>query len=352
MREGGYMHNTRQLHHIKSTLYGLSKLAWILAGIFAIINLARQYYVFAGLEIIFSITIFLIYLKIKSSKDILFWAFLFSLLVSLTFLTAMCFSRVDITAYGWLFVFPVLYYLLLGSQYGRVLTALILLLTALIYSLRFWGEAAFFNIGKLLNFTSPFLVVWLFTHIFERSRELAQSDLFRMASHDPLTGLLNRVQLESIYMRECMMAKRRGGALSLVIIDLDFFKKINDQHGHQVGDQVLSTFAQLLNDNVRRNDYAFRVGGEEFCLILPGATAETAEGIATKILTNTNKARLNVSNLNLELSFSAGVASLDNDGDLLKQLYRKADERLYQAKRNGRNQICGPKLRKDIARLA
>lgn len=346
------MHNTRQLHHIKNTLRGLSMLASVLASCFAIINFARDYYAFAVIEIIFSVAIFLIYLQIKKSEDILFWAFFFSALVSLTFLTAMTFARVDITAYGWLFVFPVLYYLLLGSQHGRVLTTLIILLTAFVYGYRFWGDMTFFNVGKLLNFASPLLVVWLFTHIFERSRELAQSDLFRMASHDPLTGLLNRVQLESIFTREYIMSRRRDEALSLIIIDLDYFKKVNDQYGHQVGDQVLCHFARLLNENIRRSDYAFRVGGEEFCIILPGATAATAEGIANKILSSIGKARVNIGNVHLAISFSAGIASIADDGDQFKQLYRKADQRLYQAKRNGRHQICGPSTGVDIAHSA
>ncbi len=157
-----------------------------------------------------------------------------------------------------------------------------------------------------------------------------QALLREQAMHDPLTGLLNRRALVERHGHETRDAP---APLALVVLDLDHFKRINDTHGHPAGDAVLRDFAAALRSGLRGGDALFRLGGEEFALLLPGATAAQAaarvEGLRTIV------SRWQLGQLGEAVTFSAGVA-VGGAGPLDK-LLAAADEALYLAKRNGRN---------------
>ncbi|MBL8346591.1 MAG: diguanylate cyclase [Rubrivivax sp.] len=157
-----------------------------------------------------------------------------------------------------------------------------------------------------------------------------QALLREQAMHDPLTGLLNRRALLERYGHE---TREAGVRLALVVLDLDHFKRINDTHGHPAGDAVLRDFAAALRSGLRAGDALFRLGGEEFALLLPGASAAQAaarvEGLRTIV------GRWHLGQLGEAVTFSAGVA-VGGEGPL-ESLLAAADEALYLAKRNGRN---------------
>jgi diguanylate cyclase (GGDEF)-like protein len=158
---------------------------------------------------------------------------------------------------------------------------------------------------------------------------------------DPLTGLYNRRYLLELLPRELMRAQRSGGALALIMVDLDHFKRINDGFGHEAGDLVLKRLGGLLKQSVRGSDTACRYGGEEFLLVLPEAAAEGAAGRAEAIRRAVKS--LALSHLERPLgtiTASLGVAVFPDDAADAETLLRAADEALYRAKNSGRDQVC------------
>lgn len=188
------------------------------------------------------------------------------------------------------------------------------------------------------------LVVSLTANHFQLSLLLR---LYRQATHDALTGLLNRGALER-RLAEIEREESRTGKsapYALLMLDIDHFKRVNDTHGHSVGDKVLREFARLIAQQVRTGDFVARFGGEEFVVVLQGASEEDATCVAERIrLAVENAALLNHDGKPVPVTTSIGVAcstgisveeSLGSE-DALKI----ADERLYHAKEGGRNRVC------------
>ena len=168
-----------------------------------------------------------------------------------------------------------------------------------------------------------------------------QETLRVQSIRDPMTGLFNRRYLEESLGRELARCKRRGLPLSLLMLDLDHFKRFNDQHGHAGGDALLAGFGALLQRLSRPEDIACRYGGEEFTLILPEATAEAASERAEAIRAAVEDMR--VQHLGRDLpavTVSIGLSRMPEDGGSAERLLRGADEALYRAKHAGRNQAA------------
>ncbi|HLD68853.1 MAG TPA: histidine kinase N-terminal 7TM domain-containing protein [Pseudomonas sp.] len=157
---------------------------------------------------------------------------------------------------------------------------------------------------------------------------------------DPLTGLYNRRYLDDFFARELSRAQRQRSPLALALIDLDHFKWLNDQHGHLVGDDVLKSVAQHLRNSLRSSDAVFRIGGEEFLLILPGAHADEARCRLESLCRELASSPLPSRGGDQVVTLSAGVAIWPAQGDSLDELLHAADVALYQAKREGRNRVA------------
>ncbi|MBC7500176.1 MAG: diguanylate cyclase [Herminiimonas sp.] len=169
--------------------------------------------------------------------------------------------------------------------------------------------------------------------------EVMQVLLKEQAIRDALTGLYNRRFLEETLLRELSHAARVQGTLSLVIIDIDYFKHINDRHGHLAGDQVLHAMGNLLQLRSRGGDAACRFGGEEFVVVLPGASLETAWQRAEEWRQEFMALRVAFGDIHISATFSAGVATYPTHGHNLSLLMNAADVALYAAKSAGRNQV-------------
>ena len=156
---------------------------------------------------------------------------------------------------------------------------------------------------------------------------------------DPLTGVLNRSGYIETVAKQFARWKRYGGALSLAVIDLDLFKKINDSYGHAAGDKVLSTVATNLGDRIRQSDILCRYGGEEFVLILPETTFDDALVLVNDLRTYIESCGFRYKDTPVPVTLSGGVAQF-HSRDSLQNVFERADQAMYQAKHNGRNQIC------------
>ena len=156
-----------------------------------------------------------------------------------------------------------------------------------------------------------------------------------MAATDPLTGLKNRRAFDNRLQTELAVVKRRGTPLSLLMLDVDHFKQINDSFGHDAGDTVLVTIAQALSNSARLVDAVARVGGEEFAVILPNTHAQAAQEVAERM----RIAVAQSSDLAQPTTISIGVATLQDQEDA-NSLYARADAALYTAKKTGRNRVA------------
>lgn len=179
-------------------------------------------------------------------------------------------------------------------------------------------------------------------------RELqdANSELEQRNFEDSLTGLNNHRYFTQQLEKEYRRAYRNDAKLSLLMIDIDHFKQINDTHGHFIGDQVLMEMAKLLKQSARRPaDTVCRYGGEEFGIILPDTDAVQAKVVADKLVETVRSTALTTDSGPLNITISVGVADINvSQSQSSKQLFKAADEALYQAKRDGRDQVVTMQL--------
>jgi len=161
------------------------------------------------------------------------------------------------------------------------------------------------------------------------------------ATRDPLTGLLNRAAMDE-FLDRAFEAARSGQALALVVVDVDFFKKINDTYGHVAGDAVLKRLGGLLNDTVRPTDLAARFGGEEFLLALTGTDVVGAGIVAERIRSRLADTHIDLGDgKTIQITASFGCAAFDRDTHTQStSLFEEADKALYRAKSLGRNRVC------------
>ncbi|MCC7460067.1 MAG: diguanylate cyclase [Proteobacteria bacterium] len=162
-------------------------------------------------------------------------------------------------------------------------------------------------------------------------------DLEQLATTDGLTGLINHRTFQKQLIHEIERAKRTHTEMTLMLVDLDHFKKINDNYGHPIGDFVLKEVAAFLKNSVRNVDYVARYGGEEFAVILPDTTAQEALMMANRMAAEIRKKELVEQGLSLKVTFSIGIATYPEHAVLKEHLIDFADTALYTSKRTGRN---------------
>ncbi len=171
--------------------------------------------------------------------------------------------------------------------------------------------------------------------------EATQKKLYQLAITDGLTGLYNYRYFNEQLEIELARCSRHNLNVSVIMLDIDYFKNYNDTHGHPAGDRVLKSIATLLHDNIRKIDVAARYGGEEFALILVETDKKAAEVVANKInkFVEAYPFLKQDTQPNGKLTISAGVATFPGDAEDMQKLVSLADSRLYKAKENGRNRV-------------
>ncbi len=166
-------------------------------------------------------------------------------------------------------------------------------------------------------------------------------ELRHLSLHDPLTGLFNRRHMDDALAREVLLAQRKQRSLTAIMLDIDYFKRFNDQFGHEAGDEVLREIGKLLASQVRETDIACRYGGEEFLLLLPESTLDTAIERAETLRLKASALRLTFQGRELgHITLSLGVAELPDHALTAETLVTAADTALYQAKAAGRDRVA------------
>ncbi|OUS73608.1 GGDEF domain-containing protein [Pseudoalteromonas sp. A601] len=248
----------------------------------------------------------------------------------------------DNTALYWLMFYPIVAFSTLGFRLGLVVVSILLVFTVLLL----FGP----NIGQVdykyaedIRFTLAFSLVFLFSLIGEYFRNkshlaIAQMTLLQKqdAHTDQLTGLANRRFITNHYLPLVKSRPEQYLPLSVLLVDLDHFKAINDMYGHGVGDQVLIEFSQMLENQLRASDIKVRYGGEEFMIVLPQIGLIAAQRVADKLRNHIELNPIVFTEFQINITCSIGVAQVSQIHEF-NEAVKVADDHLYDAKSAGRN---------------
>ena len=160
----------------------------------------------------------------------------------------------------------------------------------------------------------------------------------QLAHTDPLTGALNRSTLHTVFQKETAQSKRQHSDLSLLMLDIDFFKAVNDNYGHAAGDAALKAFSQCLKQTVRESDHVFRLGGEEFAVLLHPTDISGSMLLAERLRQAVQKLNIKHDEHNISFTVSIGLSRY-REGESLECTMLRADKALYEAKESGRNKV-------------
>lgn len=207
------------------------------------------------------------------------------------------------------------------------------------------GNPFLLIIPKLLNVLAACVVLgllfgrWLPAAIRERrNMDETADDLRKMAAVDGMTGLFNRRHFNSLAATEWERFRRYRRPLAILMLDIDFFKSINDRYGHGVGDRVLIQVANACRDQQRKSDIAARLGGEEFALLLPETNLQAAIIVAERLRDTVSRNVLALPDGDISVTISVGVSAA-REGIALEDMLSEADRALYEAKGSGRNRV-------------
>ena len=171
------------------------------------------------------------------------------------------------------------------------------------------------------------------------NRANVYSKVLQYATLDALTNLNNRRQFEVRLKQEIATTKRQKNSLCAMMIDIDFFKKVNDTYGHSSGDAVLRTVAEIIKEHLRESDIPSRYGGEEFAVLLPYTHIEEAKIVGERLRKAVEAASIPIDKKNINVTISMGLAEF-NPEETGEELFKRADRALYEAKESGRNKVC------------
>lgn len=175
------------------------------------------------------------------------------------------------------------------------------------------------------------------TAVNKKGMESANAQLQHLSRTDHLTQLNNRGYWEECLAKEYMRYQRIQNEISLVMFDIDHFKKVNDTHGHQAGDEVICVTAEIVRKTLRKTDIAGRYGGEEFAILLIGTDAEKGLIFCERLRNNIDATTVRHQNTDIKFTVSLGLAELTSDINNYKEWLEQSDQALYESKKNGRN---------------
>jgi len=246
----------------------------------------------------------------------------------------------------WIFVVAPVSVFIHGLKRGLIEIALfVVIISTIMFVPTNMIAHASYSIEFKLRLLSSFLTVTFLSALYEYSREqsykhtLRLSKKYQQLAHlDPLTKLSNRRDALYILQREQARMLRNKEPLSIILCDVDHFKKINDKYGHNAGDAVLVDLGKIFTLNIREQDCIARWGGEEFIFILPQTLAENANQLAEKIQETLQTHLVNYEDDKIKITISMGIVEFNEDQSI-DEVINNADKFLYQAKNAGRNQI-------------
>lgn len=309
--------------------------------LFAGLNLYRGLWPVSVLELAFVAYSLALMPIIGRTRRFRAWALTYVIPWAGAMLAILAMPKASPSVFVWPVLLPLVLYFLLGSRLGFSVSLMSLSGAALLAWSRFGLPADSAALTAAANFTFAGALGLALAHVYERGRERSEQHLRRVAATDPLTGLSNRNLLEETFERLRASAHQAGAPLSILLMDLDHFKRINDIYGHAAGDRALVDFSRRLQSELRDEDFLCRFGGEEFLAVLPDTSRSVAGRVAERLRAawREQPAQWNEARDIDPHTVSMGIATLGDDGMDLDTLLRSADQRLYRAKADGRDRI-------------
>lgn len=308
--------------------------------VFGCLQIFNGYLWLAIGEFIASVVLFLGVTRINRTPRLQAWIYSY-LVTGFSFaLFIMLVPDASVAAFVWVLMMPVLAYLLLGKKEGFLLSAPFMLAGCVVYYIHLEFIADARSMIDLLNMVLCAVLMLGFIHLYETRREEAEQKLFTLAQTDALTGLSNRASFQSTLGRTLAECKRSGSGFALVIMDIDYFKVVNDTMGHDAGDQVLRDISHRLTERLRTTDSVGRLGGEEFGLILRDVKPEDSFELMDELRQRIADSDLQYGEAVINVTASFGIAHYPEHGSEAETLFRTADRCLFSCKRAGRNMVA------------
>jgi diguanylate cyclase (GGDEF)-like protein len=310
-------------------------------GVFCVLQFLAGNYVLASLELVVAGTSLWGAWRIVRVRNLLPWIYLYLLPTFSFLLYIIVMPNGSRTAFVWVYSIPVLSYLLLGRKRGSRVALPFMSAAGLLY---FYTDPVSLDAQGLIDLGNPLLcgvMIIVFVHLYETRRASAHKQLQHMARTDALTGVASRGSFQQSLEQSIGEAQRRQERLVLVMLDVDHFKAVNDQYGHDAGDQALRYICNSLSQRLRNTDILGRLGGEEFGLLLRNTDGQGAEPLVETLREQLCSQPMRYGNQDIALSATFGLAEWPVDGQTAEQLYRCADQRLYRGKELGRNRLIG-----------
>ncbi|ROO23085.1 GGDEF domain-containing protein [Salinisphaera orenii] len=305
-------------------------------AIFVVVNFFAERYWLMTIEAALVLLVLLMLPIVQGTYHLRRWCLFYLVSLYAATIYALASPTTSITVFSWVMVMPITAHLLLGRRWGGLFSAFYLAVAGGLFLWRFGTALVVSSPGATANVLAVTAWGYMFSHFYEARRESAERELSQQALTDPLTGLPNRAQLEQAFQRA---AGEGALPLSLLMLDLDYFKRINDAHGHATGDAVLRRIAETLREQTRQQDVACRLGGEEFCVLLPRTDVSQARHLAERLRVVIEALRCHHNDAVLALTASIGVACATTPGEQLDPMLHTADKKLYEAKFGGRNRV-------------
>jgi len=200
------------------------------------------------------------------------------------------------------------------------------------------GEITLLRRSRFSEKEQKFIEKILVSLLSPLNNALDYQHAINLALQDPLTGVYNRLAMDSMVKREMTIAQRNNTPLSMLALDIDFFKKVNDTYGHAFGDCVLKHLTKCVQQCTRTSDAMFRYGGEEFNLLLNATELSGAKELAERIRQHIEQTPCECGGQSINITVSMGISILE-ESDTQEDFFKRADDALYQAKESGRNQV-------------
>lgn len=311
----------------RTTLRVLLVVTIFAASLFAVNNWLIGFRLFAAIEALVAVFWCWIFFITKSTPHLQRWSFIYLSTFYFLVIYGIMITTFKAGLFSWLFIFPILSYLLLGLRAGTLITSISVLGGLFILGRMVWlnnNEMHWVVIGNV-GFTLA--AIWSMVYVYESKREDVVKSLKEQARKDPLTGLLNVKSLNDILADTLEIAKRHSYPVTLVYIDINDFKHINDIQGHQKGNEILIAVAEVIKTLTRVEDYAFRYGGDEFCIIFPNCVHEQVRQTFGARLKE--QPQLNLNNITMSVGYAqTGPHEYCSTDSLI----HKADQNMYVVK--------------------
>lgn len=308
-------------------------------AVFCVLQFMAGNRLLAALELVVTVLLFWGAWRIGGVRRLLPWIYVYLLPTFCFLLYIIVIPGASKTAFVWVYIIPVLSYLLLGRKRGSLLALPFVIGACLLYVQTYPVSLTPEGLIDLGNAIFCGLLLIVFVHLYETRRAAAHRQLQRMARTDALTGVASRGSFQQSLEQSLREAERSQGKLVLVLLDVDHFKAVNDQYGHDAGDQALRHICNSLSKRLRVTDTLGRLGGEEFGLLLRNTDRSGAEPLIEALREQISSNPLTYGEHSIQLSVTLGLAEWPVDGRSLEQLYRSADRRLYRGKEQGRDQL-------------